>query len=349
MELPDSPRVAQLRREWTDLQKAMPPAPEMAAAVTEGPAADQHVFLHGDHHTQGVPVDRVFPVVLAGDSQKPVEHGSGRLELANWIASEKNPMTARVMVNRVWQWNFGEALVRTPNNWGKTGDTPANPELLDYLAARFVESGWSVKALNRLIVTSSVYRMSADAGKEAREADPSNRLQSHFNRVRMPVEAIRDSLLAIAGKADETLGGKGEIGKKRADIDDLTRRTMYIPVRRGSVPALLSSFDFGDATTVSEGRARTNVAPQALFMMNSRFVVERSLDFARELLASNGSDGSRVVLAYEMALARDPDAGEVDSALTYMNAMEKRSADRESAWQSFCHALLASNEFLYLD
>jgi hypothetical protein len=354
--LPDSERVAQLRREWQNLQKSMPPEPEMAAAVTEGVTVDQRVFLHGDHHNQGSAVGRTFPVALAGESQHSPATGSGRPELARWIASRDHPLTARVMVNRIWQWHFGEALMRTPNNWGKTGDTPANPELLDFLATRFVESNWSIKSLHRLIMLSSTYQMSTKATPEARELDPLNRLNSRFNRVRMSVEELRDALLAISGRLDLTTGGPpppAREKRKPLDLDDFSRRTLYIGVRRGSVPAILSSFDFGDATTSSEGRPRTNVAPQALFIMNSRFVVERARDFARRLLDDSAkSDRERVVQAYLMSLTRQPDSSEIDSALTYISEMEKRRKGpdgRIEAWQSFCHVLVATNEFLYFD
>ena len=216
--------------------------------------------------------------------------------------------------------------MRTPNNWGKMGDTPSNPELLDYLARRFVESGWSVKSLHRMILLSNTYQMSAEPAAEARELDPANRLNSRFNRLRMSVEEVRDSMLALAGTMDSTIGGALPRTKgKKLELDDLKRRTLYIPVRRGSVPALLSNFDFGDATTSGEGRARTNVAPQALFVMNSRFVAERSKDFARRLLEDPAlTDRQRVERAWMMALTRQPGADEVDSALSYVVSLERK-------------------------
>jgi hypothetical protein len=354
--LQDSDRVAFLRAEHAALMKSMPPEPAVAAAVTENIPVDQHIFLHGDHHSEGAKVDRTFPYVLAGENQEPPKSGSGRVELAHWLASPDNPLPARVMVNRIWQWHFGEALVRTPNNWGRTGDQPANPELLDYLAKRFVEGGWSVKAMHRMIMLSSAYQMSAEVSPEAKELDPANRLVSRFNRTRMSVEEIRDSVLALSGRIDLKLGGKVEMQAKgkKVEIDDLMRRTMYITVRRGSVPALLSNFDFGDATTAGEGRARTNVAPQALFVMNSRMVVERAGDFAKRLLDDSTlpDDKARIERAYLMAFTRRPDASEVDGALSYMASLAKKlpaEGSREAAWRSFCHVLLSTNEFLYLD
>jgi hypothetical protein len=361
MELADSPRVAELRAEFKQLQATLPPAPPMASAVCEGPSVDQRVFLHGDNNSPGDPVAKQFPIVLAGESQQPVSKGSGRLELAKWLTSPENPLTARVMVNRIWQGHFGEALMRTPNNWGKMGETPTHPELLDYLAKRFVESGWSIKSMHRMILLSSVYQMDSRTAKEVRDADPANRLWSRFNRVRMSVEEIRDSLLALGGNMDTTLGGsllpgsgprmKG--GPRRLDPDDITRRTLYLPVRRGSIPTVLATFDYGDATTAGEGRPRTNVAPQALFMMNSRFVVEQAGVFAKRLLDdATLSDTQRIERAYRMALTRPPDSAEVDSALSYIADLEKKLATPDahaSAWRSFCHILMSTNEFLYLN
>ena len=348
MELADSERVAQLRREFDILQKGLGKEPDLASAVTDGPAISQQVFVRGDHHSRGEPVAKVFPVVLAGDSQEAPKQGSGRLELARWLASETNPMPARVFVNRVWQGHFGEALVRTPNNWGKTGDVPVHGELLDYLAKRFVENGWSIKALHRAILLSNTYQMSGEASPAAKEADPANRLCSRFNRLRMSVEQIRDSLLALDGSLDSTLGG----AHAKATPDDSKRRTLYLPVRRGSVPVMLSTFDFGDATTPGEGRPRTNVAPQALFMMNAAFTGERALGFAKRLLDDAAlTDAQRIDRAYLMAFARNPDPVEVDESLSYIAALEKRLGTPEAhvtAWRSFCRILFSTNEFIYL-
>ena len=191
-------------------------------------------------------------------------------------------------------------------------------------------------------------------------ADPANRLWSRFNRERMSVEQIRDSFLALSGGLDLTIGGPSTLagnamkGKRtRLDSDELPRRTMYVPVRRGSIPTMLAIFDYPDATTASDGRSRTNVPPQALFMMNSRFVVEKSLGFAKRLLDdSSSSDAQRVERAYLMALTRRPTAADVDAALTYVADLERKLEKPDAhltAWQSFCHILMSTNEFLYLN
>ena len=260
-------------------------------------------------------------------------------------------------MNRIWQWHFGEALVRTPNNWGRTGEPPTHPELLDYLAKRFIDDGWSVKTMHRLILLSDTYQMSSKPSKEAREADPGNRLWSRFNRVRMSVEQIRDTMLAIDGSLDPTMGGSlfptGKNKREKIDADELKRRTLYIPVRRGNIPSLFSTFDFGDATTASDGRTRTNVAPQALFLMNSQFVIDRSRGLAGRLLAQKAaSDADRVRDAYLMVLGRQPEPSEVDSALSYVASLAGKLDGPErslKAWGSLCHILVATNEFLYLE
>lgn len=357
MELPESPRLVVLRKEFEQLEKSLPEAPAMASAVNDGIPVDQKVFVRGDYHNLGEPVAKQFPIVLAGESQPPVKNGSGRLEMAQWLTSPDNPLPTRVMVNRIWQWHFGEALMRTPNNWGKMGEKPTHPELLDYLAKQFVANGWSIKSMHRQIMLSSTYQMSSKAAKESREADPPNRLWTRFNRVRMSVEQIRDSLLAIDGSLDPAMGGTtaapGKGKKNKADPDDMKRRTLYIPVKRGSIPNLLATFDYGDATTSNEGRPRTNVAPQALFMMNSSFVIARSQGFAKKLLDDPArTDAARIEQAYLIALTRKPEAAEVDDALSYIASLEKKVATPEAhltAWQSFCHVLMSSNEFLYLN
>jgi len=357
MDAPESARVHLLRLEWELLKKTLPEEPGMVSAVADGPSIDQRIFVRGNLHNPGEPVAKGFPVVLAGDRQPAITAGSGRLELARWLTSASNPLTARVFVNRVWLWHFGEALVRAPSNWGRNGEPPTNPALLDYLAQQFTASGWSLKDLHRQILRSNAYRMSTHASPAAREADPGNRLLSRFPRTRLSIEQIRDSFLVLDGSLDTAMGGtllanKG--GKRQTvDADEVTRRTMYLPVRRGSIPPLLATFDFGDATTPGEARARTNVAPQALFIRNSKFVMERALGLAKLLLNDAALTGAqRVERAFLMTLTRGPAPAEVDEALTYIAELEKRLGQAAgpshlTAWQSFCHTLMSANEFLY--
>jgi hypothetical protein len=353
--LEESPRVAALREAWKQLEKTLPPEPPMASAVTdEELPVHQTVFIRGDHNSPGEAVEKRFPRILGGDREAPIQSISGRLELAAWLSRPDHPLTARVMVNRIWQWHFGDAVVRTPSNWGKMGESPTHPELLDYLASRFVESGWSVKALHRMILLSSSYQMSSASSSEARQKDPANRLWSHFNRRRLDVEEIRDSFLQMDGSLELAMGGTlMEGGRRRSvNVDDVQRRTIYLPVRRGSMPVLLAIFDFGDATASNEARSRTNVPPQALFMLNSPLVLARSRGFAKELLKASSSDLERLERAFLMTLTRKPTVDEVQRALVYIAGLKNKLASPDAleyAWQSYCQILMASNEFAYLD
>ena len=354
--------IARLEVEVAELKAKAMEAPPMANAVEEGPVIEQRVFVRGDYGAEGELAPKVFPAVIAGFDQQPAASGSGRLELARWIASAENPLTARVMVNRIWQKHFGEGIVRTPSNFGKLGTPPTHPELLDWLAARFVEDGWSVKSMHRRIMLSNAYRMSSAASAEAAERDPGNEWLSRFNRRRLDVEELRDGMLAIDGSIDLAMGGTMQSGfgtdrensNDRLSIDPTTsaRRMVYLPLRRSNLPTLLNLFDFGDAVTSLGQRPATNVAPQALFMMNSEFVRERAGNLASQLLAaSDWSDSERARQAYLRILAREADPEEVDSAVSYVTGYASRfdGITPLEAWQSYCRILLASNDFIYVD
>ncbi len=352
-------KLEALRKEEADLKAHAMPEPDMACAVAEGKRVEQKVFIRGDYNSPGEDAPKAFPAILAKPSDPAFASGSGRLELANWIAQPDNPLTARVIVNRIWGWHFGEGLVRTPDNFGRMGDRPSHPELLDYLAERFVQSGWSIKALNRMIMLSSAYQTSSDADEKTLEADQENRWLAHFNRQRLEVEEIRDALLSLDGSLDFTMGGTlqsgfgtdGENSASRLSLDPLkiTRRTVYLPLRRANLPTLLNLFDFGDASTVNGRRTLTNVAPQTLFMMNSDFGFDHAKKIAESLAAmQDASDSKRLEQGYLRILNRKPDAREIDSALTYISQYARKYPDLD-AWQSFCHILMSSNEFVYLD
>jgi mono/diheme cytochrome c family protein len=354
-------RLAGLRQEAEELKKASPPEPPMACAVAEGQDIQQRVFIRGNHEVQGEEVPKGVPQVLGEQLPFQPQPGSGRLQLAKWLADPKNPLTARVIVNRIWQWHFGEGLVRTPSNYGKMGLQPTHPELLDYLAGQFVENGWSIKAMHRLLMLSNTYQMSSQITREKAEADPSNELWSRFNRRRLAVEEIRDSFLNLDGALDLTMGGPlqtytdTEDGNERPsfDLPQSKRRTVYLPLRRSNLFSLLNLFDFGDATTSSDGRTHSNVAPQALFMMNSDFVLERSRSFAEFLLKSeNLDDSKRVQRAYLISLSRSPTAHEIQNAIEYTSGFPPKSSGSQAlleGWASFCQILMASNAFIYAD
>ena len=354
--------MRRLSEELEELERGALPEPPMANAVEDGEPVEQRVFVRGDYSAEGEPAPKVFPAILAGFDQQPVRTGSGRLELARWIASPSNPLTARVMANRIWQKHFGQGIVRTPSNFGKLGSAPTHPELLDWLAAKFVEDGWSVKAMHRRILLSSTYRASSATSAPAAASDPENLWLSRFHRRRLDVEELRDGMLALDGSVDYTTGGTLQTGSgtdrensnDRLSIDPATspRRLVYLPLRRANLPTLLNLFDFGDAVTSLGKRPVTNVAPQALFMMNSEFVARRASNLARLLLAAApGEDAERARRAHLAVLTREPSAAEVDTALSYTARLRVRfpEASEQDAWASYCRILLASNEFLYID
>jgi hypothetical protein len=261
-----------------------------------------------------------------------------------------------VMVNRLWQWHFGEGLVRTPSNFGRLGEAPSHPELLDFLARRFVSEGWSIKSMHRLLMLSSTYQMSPAVSEAHLRADAANPLLSRFPRRRLDIEEIRDSLLSLDGSLDLTMGGKMQEGtgtdvefsdaRRSLDPDKSKRRTVYLPLRRSNLPSMLNLFDFGDATTTGEGRSRTNVAPQALYMMNGVFVGERSRAFAQQLLSTETEDRARIRRAYLRTLGRDPEPDEVREAAAYLDGFRGKPAE---AWESFCRILISSNDFIYVN
>ena len=358
-------KIEVLNNELAELKKSAPTEPELACAVDEAmpKPVDQTILIRGDYNSHGELAPKNVPTLLGGAKMEPYTgQGSGRLHLANWLASDENPLTARVMVNRVWYWTFGEGLVRTPDNFGKMGERPTHPELLDYLTADFVKNGWSVKKLQKTILLSSAYRMSSEITPAAFKADPENKMWSRFGRRRLEVEEMRDGLLKLDNKLDYTMGGTmqkgfgtdGENSNGRLSInpEKETRRTVYLPLRRANLPSLLNLFDFGDATTISGKRNITNIAPQALFMMNSTFVADRAGSIAKELVDDKTlSASNRMERAYLRVLNRKPGANEVDSALSYIDSYKSKyaQADDQKAWQSLCHILLSSNEFIFVD
>ena len=355
--------VAGLRQELKLLEETLPAEPDLASSVAEGEVVQQKVFIRGDHHNPGEAVSRGFPKILDGRDQPPITEGSGRLALAEWLARDDHPLTARVMVNRIWQWHFGEGLVRSPNNYGKLGARPTHPDLLDYLAKRFIEGGWSFKRMHRLIMLSSTYQMGSEAAADSLREDLENKLLTRFKRRRLNVEAIRDSLLAMDGSLDLEMGGTLQfgIGTDRENSNDrlslnpekVDRRLVYLPLRRANLPTLLNLFDFGDATTTLGKRSGTNVAPQALFMMNSDFVATRARNLAQTLLDDSApGNAQRLERAYLITLNRRPESYEVESGLAYLDRFgttPSNPMEDLDAWQSLCRVLMGSNEFIYLE
>ncbi|MDX2032779.1 MAG: PSD1 and planctomycete cytochrome C domain-containing protein [Blastocatellia bacterium] len=344
------------------LKKSAPAEPEMACAIEDGESVPQKVFIRGDYNNRGDEAPKSFPAILADFDTRPTFSGSGRLQLADWMVQPEHPLTARVMVNRIWQWHFGEGIVRTPDNFGLMGERPSHPELLDYLARAFVANGWSVKSMHRMIMLSSTYQMASINPRLPADADSDNRLLSRFSRRRLSVEEMRDGLLAIDGSIDLTMGGSlqagrgtdGENNQGRLSLnpEKVKRRTVYLPLRRANLPTLLNLFDFGDATSMAGKRQLTNVATQALFWLNSDFLTEHSTAVAKSLLTEEAPDAVRVEKAWLRIVNRRPETDDVSAALKYIEGYQRKFPGEKAvaaAWQSYCRVLMASNDFIYVD
>jgi hypothetical protein len=338
-----------------------------AMAVGEGEIEDLPVMIRGSHLTPGGPAPRRFPRILADGRDQPIgPDRSGRFDLARWLTEPDHPLTARVMVNRIWKGHFGEGIVRSTDNFGLVGDRPDNLPLLDWLAERFVESGWSIKAMQRLIMLSSAYRMGSAPHRPYAEVDPENRLLWRMNRRRMEAEVIRDSLLAVSGKLEHTAGGKTlphanfvnlNDGKSRdPELYASSRRSVYLPVLRSALYEVFETFDFANPSTINGRRSSTTVAPQALFMMNSDLMDRASLAVAERVLRQSRRDADRLWAAYRLVHLRSPDRDESERWMGFLKRYEQALAAtegdaterRKRVWQALCRVLLASNEFTYV-
>jgi len=339
-------RIKGLKAELEKLKKSAPPPLPMAHALADATATDLHVYVRGNPAQQGDLAPRRFLRVLSGAEPPRFTKGSGRLELAEAIASKDNPLTARVLVNRVWAWHFGRGLVGTPSNFGQLGERPTHPELLDDLAARFVENGWSLKWLHREVLLSATYQQSSEANVKSQAADPDNRLLGRMNRRRLEVEAWRDSLLAVSGQLDRSFGGPTvdlNAGQNR-------RRTVYCKVSRHELNGLLRLFDFPDANITSERRTETTVPQQQLFVLNSPFFVGQAKALAARVGAEERDDTARVRRAYLLAYGRPATDAELLLALRYLGGKDDPSERNGlTRWERYAQALLAMNEFLYVD
>ncbi len=329
-----------------------PPARAMILSDLPEPY-EPYVFRRGNPSRPGDPVPRAFVQVLSGGESKPFAKGSGRLELARAIASPTNPLTARVFVNRVWMEHFGEPLVNSPADFGTRSDPPTHPELLDWLAAEFMRSGWSLKHLHRVMLLSSAYqqasRMSESGLRTPRAVDPYNKLLWHYPRRRIDLEAMRDSLLFVSGKLDLAMGGRPVEG---ANNPENCRRTVYGLVDRQDLPALYRAFDFAAPDQCVERRPRTTVPQQALFGMNSAFVMEQARALvARPEITGENKPARKVDAIFGRVLGRRPTKHETTAALQFIEAA-KADAQPENGltpWEQFAQVLLISNEAVFLD
>jgi hypothetical protein len=316
------------------MKKAMPPQyPFLQTLKDKDKPADMKVWIRGDRNNQGDVAPRRFLAILGDGERKPFSKGSGRLELAEAIASPANPLTARVMVNRIWQGHFGQGIVATPSNFGQLGERPTHPELLDYLAAYFVENGQSVKKLHKLIAMSATYSLAAENIAANENKDPDNRYYWRARRRRVDAETLRDSLLFASGQLDL----KPAEQALKLDDEKNTKRTVYGFISRRKVDGMLALFDFPNPQATSEARMATNVPLQRLYLMNSPFVEAQAKALAGRL---NGENPAKIRQAYQILYSREPDATELQLGLEFL-----QSGD----WTMYARALLGSNEFLFVN
>jgi Protein of unknown function (DUF1553)/Protein of unknown function (DUF1549) len=329
---------------------------------------DCRINIRGEVNDLGDSVPRGFVKVLTLPNSPDVNmKQSGRLQLAAWMTSKNNPLTARVMANRVWFHLFGRGIVPTVDNFGALGEPPTNQPLLDYLAVRFMDGGWSVKKLIREVMLSRAYQLASDHNDANYVADPDNALVWRMNRRRLEAEAIRDSVLYVAGgldlarpKGSPTQTVDGEIGRRAntdALVKEVTYRSAYLPIVRGMVPDFLSLFDVADPELVTGQRDVTTIAPQALYMMNSPVVLQQAETTSKRLLADSrlSDDGERVDFAFRLMLGHPPDAQQRVDVLAFLTNYEAtlpsalKSTERQlEAWTGVCQMLLASAEFRYV-
>jgi len=352
----DDPERLMLVAERDKLQGELVPKWPLAMAVQEGGTPgglfpkiqDVPIHIRGSYTRLGPVVPRRLPQFFAGDTQTPITHGSGRRELANWIASKENRLTARVIVNRVWQGHFGEGLVRTSSNFGMLSEPPTHPALLDWLAVRFVEGGWSLKKLHRRIMLSATYQQASStpreqSGKDPDNSwDPDNRWLARFTARRLEAEAIRDAMLFVTGWLDRSTGGPA------GDDLNILRRSIYVQTARWNRGNFATLFDAANPDASTEKRNVSTVAPQALCLLNSQFVHAQAKHLAERLVhEAPGNETSRIQQAYQLLLGRSASEEEIEIARELLAQSRQHSPD--AAWADLAHVLLCSNEFVYID
>lgn len=353
---PVAQKTRALKRRIEELEATDPGAPLRAMAlVDKASPVEPVVFKRGNPGNHGPRVPRQFLEVVAGPKRKPFTRGSGRLELAEAIASRDNPLTARVLVNRVWALHFGAPLVRTPGDFGLRSDPPSHPELLDHLAVWFMNHGWSLKALHRYLLLSATYQQASDPGTEdeARAQfshneglDPANLLWWRMNRKRADFEALRDSLLAASGSLDGTVGGQPV---SVFEGGGSPRRTLYGFIDRQNLPGLLRAFDFASPDSTAPMRYQTTVPQQALFLLNSPFMAARARDFvAQPSISSAATRDQKLERMHQIAFQRAPTAEELTLARSFLDHTAA-APQSLSPLEQYAQVLLSANEFVFAD
>ncbi len=339
----------------------------VAYGVSEGKPVNARIQKRGEPDQLGDEVPRRFLEVLGGDPLPAESHGSGRLELANWLTRPTNPLTARVFVNRVWKWHFGQGLVATPSDFGTRGELPSHPELLDWLASEFIASGWSMKSLHKLIMNSRTYQLSSEDEATNLKTDPANRWYWRYTRRSLDAESIRDAMLAISGRLDRSTPEVHPfppvntwgftIHNPFHAVYDNNRRSVYLMVQRNRRHPFLALFDAADPNISVADRQPTTTPTQTLYLMNSPFIHEQSAAFAGRLLALPGDDAARARFAFETCHGKEPSAEDIHEALTFVSGYTKKLAEQgipadkqaAGAWAALGRVLLTSNGLLYVD
>jgi hypothetical protein len=340
---------------------------ELAYAVAEAKKVeDVTIQVKGDPAKPGDKVSRRFLTVLGAQALPPGDTSSGRRQLADWIMDRNNPLAARVMANRVWLHHFGKGLVPTPNDFGKQGKPPTHPELLDWLALQFIESGWSVKAMHRLIMLSRTYQLASARSEDAITRDANNELLSSFPRRRLDAESIRDTLLVLGGNLDTTPSGPHPFPPQTEwkftqhnpfkAVYESRRRSVYLMTQRIQRHPFLAIFDGADPAASTPVRTTSTTPLQALFLLNDRFVHEQARAFASRVIRAAGDDATRLTFAYESALGRAPDRTELERAHQFLADARERLRESSTpetleteSWTALARVIFRLNEFVYLD
>ncbi|MSR32349.1 MAG: DUF1553 domain-containing protein, partial [Gemmataceae bacterium] len=351
--------LKKLREETAALEKAAPDLPS-AMGVNEGKVTEVAIHIRGSTDRLGKMMPRAVPVALS-QGKPPVftEKTSGRLELARWLASPSNPLTARVMVNRVWRWHFGQGLVPSTDNFGLLGEKPTHPQLLDWLANHFIEEKWSIKDLHRTILFSSAYRQASAVIAENAVKDPGGKLYWRFTPRRLEGEVLRDSLLSVSGQLDKTMGGSLLQVKNRAFFFDHTskdmtkydslRRSIYLPVVRNNLYPVFSLFDGTDAAVANGDRAVTTIAPQALFFLNGKLVLDCAEALAKKALQASPDFHGQVQYLYSASLGRSATEMEAARGKEFLlRAGQLPGSSPLQALAAFSQVVLSCNEFVTL-
>jgi hypothetical protein len=351
-------------------RRALPADLPSSYAVLEGKPVDVPLQRRGDPDSPGAVVPRGVPrfSFIEGEPAPPLgSQSSGRIELARWLTQPGHPLTARVMVNRIWQHHFGRGIVATPSNFGVRGEPPTHPELLDWLAGRFVTSGWSIKAIQREIVMSATYQMGSCDDAASAAVDPENRWLWRFRRRRLDGESIRDAMLAVSGQLHQGPGGPHPFPPIEAwhwtqhnpfkAVYSTDRRSVYLMTQRLVKHPFLAIFDGPDTNSSTDVRTRSTVPLQALYFRNNPFVDEQAAAIAHRLLSSSIDSSSRIERAIELAWGRPPRADELERMRRFLNACQyalsaahsSPEAREQEAWTSLAKVLITANEFLYID